>query len=465
MKTAGLFLALFAIPVSLCAQPAAPLFTVTVDGKAMELHEFLQGAFAQFELSKPVEVEIRAGFDVRWVEIRPKSAGIVPVMGRDHASVKFRIQRPAPLTVEFNSDIKKVVHLFAYAPEKDAPVEGAPHVRYFGPGRHEPGLMELKDGETLYLAAGAWVKGNVRSVGTKNVVIRGRGVLDGTDVPQRGARNMIYLEKTTGARIEGITIFNSLAWTVYVRSSQGTRIDGVRILNPSVNYGNDGFDIVSSSDVVIENTFVRTNDDCVVVKNLDDVETHNIVVRKAVFWNMPTGGNGIEIGFELRNQRVHDIRFEDIDIIRVERGSAISIHQGDASVVENIVFDNIRVEDVRRKLIDFAVIFAQYGLDRPASAQERQRRMERGGSWDGLLSYTPEEKPERAKFRGHIRNVLVRNLHVVEGMLPYSVLAGFDEQHLVDGVVIEGLKYQGRRIRSAAEGKFSMDHARHVQFR
>jgi len=456
-----------------------PLFKAELGGQPLELHEFLQGSFGLFELTRPVEVEITTGFDLRGVDIRPRSAGVTPVIGSDHSSVRFQLKNTTPITIEFNCDIKKVIHLFPYAPEKDAPKPGDANVRYFGAGMHEPGLMELKDGETLYLAPGAWVKGNVRSIGTKNVVVRGRGVLDGSNVPRQqssqprpagsrptpGSRNLIYLEKTEGARIEGITIFNSVSWTVYLRNSKGARINGVKVLNPSVNYGNDGFDIVSSSDVIVEDTFVRTNDDCVVVKNMDDVDVHDIIVRKAVFWNMPTGGNGVEIGFELRNQPVHHIRFEDIDIIHVERGAAISIHNGDASTVHDILFDNIRVEDVRRKLIDFAVIFAQYGLDRPASQEERSARMDPGGAWDGLQRFKPEEKPQRAKFRGHIKDVHVRNLHVVEGALPYSVIAGFDDEHAVDNVLIEGLKYQGRHIRGAAEGRFSIDSARGIKFK
>jgi polygalacturonase len=259
--------------------------------------------------------------------------------------------------------------------------------------------------------------------------------------------------------VEGITIFNSSHWTLYARSTRGTHIDGVRILNSSVNYGNDGIDLVSSSDVLVENVFVRTNDDCVVVKNLDDVETRNILVRRAVLWNMPTGGNGLEIGFEMRNRTASNIRFEDIDIIHVERGSAISIHNGDAAMVEDVVFDDIRVEDARRKLIDFAVLYAQYGVDRPPTPEERERRMDPGGVWDGAERFTAEERPERARFRGHIRNVTVKNLNVVAGALPYSIVAGFDAEHAVENVVIEGLQYQGRPIRTAVEGKFVLEHA------
>jgi hypothetical protein len=455
----------------------APEFQAYVDGRSLVLHEFTQGAFGLFEVAKPVDVEIRTDFDVRWVNVRPRSSGIAASIGDDHRSVRFKVEGVLPLTVEFNDDISSVVHLFCYAPEVDVPAPDSPNVRYFGPGIHEAGLIDLRDDETLYLAPGAWVKGNVRSVGTRNVTIRGRGVLDGTDIPSRpatgaqipggdGTRNMVYLEKTVGAKIEGITLFNcESAWTVYMTGTTGSRVDGVRILNPSVHYGDDGFDIVSSSDVRVENIFVRTNDDCVVVKNLADVDTHDITVRHAVLWNMPIGGNGLEIGFETRNKPIHDIHFQDIDLIHVERGSAISIHNGDAATVSDVSYDDIRVEDARRKLFDFAVIYAQYGADKPSSDAENSRRIDRGGTWDGLLGYTSEEKPERAKFRGLIRDIRVTNLHVVEGALPYSIVAGFDAEHGVENVLIEGLQYQGRPLLNAADAKCVIDDARDVNFK
>lgn len=445
-----------------------PLYRVSVNGRPLELHDFLQGSFGLFEIGREADVEIRTGFDVRWVDVRPRSSGIRAGIGQDHSSVRFRLRDATPVTVEFNCDIKRVLHLFPYIQDRDAPAAGAPNVRYFGPGVHDAGLLELQDGETVYLAAGAWVKGNIRAVNRNGIVIRGRGVLDGSEVPQRaprGARNMIYLENCPGARIEGILIFNSFAWTVYLNRSDGARINGVKILNSSVNYGNDGFDIVSSSDVLVEDVFVRTNDDCVVVKNMADVEVRNVTVRRAVFWNMPTGGNAVEVGFELRDKPVHHLRFEDIDILHVERGSAISIHNGDASDVHHVVFERIRVEDVRRKVIDFAVIFAQYGLDRPATPQERAARMDRGGVWDGLQRFHPEEKAERARFRGRIREIHVKDLHVVEGALPYSVIAGFDDEHAVEDVVIENFRYQGRRLHDAAAARLVTDAARAIRIR
>lgn len=450
-------------------------FTADVNGQPLELHECPLGKFALFEVAAPSGVDIRTGFDIRWVNIRPKSAGVIPIIGNDHHGVRFKVTRALPLTVEFNDDLTRVVHLFPYAPEQAPPKPGDPNVHYFGPGLHEPGLIELKDGETLYLAPRAWVKGTVRSIGTRNVTICGRGVLDGSDVGRPDGttfRNLIYLEKTDRAKIEGITLYNcdrpptaTCFGTVFMTGTKGTRVDGVRILNPSGNYGNDGFDIVSSSDVLVQNVFVRTNDDCVAIKNMADVETHDITVRHAVLWDMPMGGNGVEIGFEIRGHRVHDIHFQDIDLIHIERGAAISIHNGDTGAVEDVTYDDIRVEDVRRKLVDFAVVYSQGSLDRPADDAENTRRLDIAGAWDGLLAYTPQEQAERAKFRGAIRGVRVTNLRVTEGALPYSVIAGFDDAHQAENVVFKGLEYQGRPIRDAAEGKFAIEHASSVEFR
>jgi len=109
-----------------------PLFSAVVDGRAVELHEFEQGSFGLFEVNSPVEVEVRSDFDVRWVDIRPKSRGITPTIGgADHKSIRFRVTEPGAITIEFNDDLAHVLHLFAYAPEKDAPKPGTPNVRYF----------------------------------------------------------------------------------------------------------------------------------------------------------------------------------------------------------------------------------------------------------------------------------------------------------------------------------------------
>jgi len=440
-------------------------------------HDFKQGQFALFPLGDGGHIEIRSPYDVRWAVVRPLAAHVSAKIASDHRTVTFDLRDATPLTVEFNDDIAKVIHLFPFTSEKNALKGSAPHVKFFGPGVHEAGVIELASNETLYLAPGAWVKGVVRSIDSKNVRICGRGVLDGSDIPSSdnpatadanahaqytygtGDRNMIYLYNVDGVQIDGITIFNSTHWTTYLRSCDHVHVNDVRVLNPSDAYGNDGFDVVSSRHVLIENVFVRTNDDCVVVKNLDDVDTGDVEVRNAVFWNMPTGGNGVEVGFELGHHPVSNLLFHNLDLIHVQRGSAISIHNGDDSTLSNVTFEDIRVEDVRRKLIDFGILYAQYGFDKPATAEERRQRMDEGGVWDGAQRFTAAERSERAKFRGHIRHVVVKGLHVVDGALPYSLIAGFDDQHAIEDVSISDLTYLGKKLRTPAEAKLVIEYA------
>lgn len=448
----------------LLLQAPQPAFEVRVADTLVPLHEFPRGLFAIFEVARPVDVEIRTNFDVRWVDIRPKSLRIAPVIAADHASFRFRMEKPAPLTIEFNGEWKRVLHLFGNPPEKDAPAPDAPNVRYFGPGKHEAGAIDLKDGETLYLAPGSWVKASVNAIGSKNVTIRGRGVLESLGAQRQaqgyggGRRNMIYLEDTEGARVEGITLVNSPTWTVYARRTNGTRIDGINILNGGGACTSDGIDLVSSSNAQVENVFIRTNDDNVVIKNLDSKDVHDITVRKAVLWNEPCG-NALEIGFELRTGTIEKIRFEDIDIIRVERGAAMSIHNGDAAIVKDISYENIRVEDARHKLLDFAIVYGQYGPDRPESREERMKLMDPGGAWDGVLRVSSAEQREQlSKNRGYIRNIRVRNLQVSDA-LPFSLVSGWDKQHSVEGLAIENMTHNGKRVRTPAEARVSTSFA------
>ncbi len=443
-------LALFLAPA------AAPEFTVTAGGAPISLHECEGGHFGRFTVGKPLEVSIQTAFDTRWADVRPLSAGIKPKI--ENGVVRFTVAKPVPLTIEFNGEWKKVLHLFADPPEKTKPPANA---RVFAAGVHDAGVIELKDGETLYLAEGAWVKGQVRARNVRDIAIHGRGVLDGTDQPRS---NMVFFEGVSNAVIEGVTVFHSKTWTVHIRNSEGIRIDGLKILNYQT--GTDGIDLVATSRVMVENTFVRANDDCVVVKTFNGAgkgpDVRDITVRKSVFWNMPWG-NAIEIGFELRAARVEKILFDDIDIIRVERGAALSIHNGDAAVVEDVEFRNIRIEDAQHKLIDLAVVYGQYGADRPPQDQRAARYMR--GAWDGVLRFPPEEAAERARFRGQIRNIRFKNIHVVDGKFAFSVIAGFDADHTVENVTIEGLIVHGRPVRRAEDARLSVAHARGVAVR
>ncbi len=133
---------------------------------------------------------------------------------------------------------------------------------------------------------------------------------------------------------------------------------------------------------------------------------------------------------------MRDIVFEDCDIIRVEHeghqsGGTFTIHNGDRAVVSNVRYENIRVEDSREKLIDIKVLHARYSRD---------------------------------EQRGQVRGVRFKDIRVVDGPFPVSIIQGFDGEHIIEDVTIENLVVHGRKITSANEARMVTEVARGVRF-
>jgi hypothetical protein len=241
--------------------PRAADFRVWVDGRELFLYDSEVAAYGIFSMGGPVDVVVRPAHDVRRVDVRPLSAGIRPAVRPDE--IRFRLDRPRSLSVELNGESRRVLHLFAAPPERDAPAPGAPGVRYFAAGRvHDVGLVTLDSGQTAYVAGGAVVRGGFRARGGGGVRIVGRGVVDASGL-ERGAR-MIELVGVRDARVEGVTLVNSGGWTVVPVRADGFVARDLKILNWRT--GSDGIDLVATSHAVVEDSFVRANDDCVAVK-------------------------------------------------------------------------------------------------------------------------------------------------------------------------------------------------------
>jgi hypothetical protein len=399
-------------------------YHVRASGRELFVHTVETSAFASYETDGAVDVEVRPTVDVKFVVVRPLSLGVRPVV-RDNV-VSFRLPRPCYVSVEVNGDTKRPLFLFGDPPEAWAPKPGEKGVRYFAPGQvHEAGRIDLGSGETVYLAAGAIVRGHIVARDAERVRVLGRGILlpTGDADRRKDVRAMSFL-RCRDVEVDGPLVLDSRTWTIVPQLSSDVRIRNLKVV--SWDFGSDGIDLVSTSRVRIARVFLKCNDDNIAVKTWAGDEEYpsigntgtgpdvnDIEVRDAVLWNMPWG-NALEIGFELRAARVGDLVFEDVDVIRCERGAVMSIHNGDFATVERVRFENVRVEDARHKLIDLAVFLSQYSVDRPASEEERKRRYLQG-AWDGVLRVDRGEEGAYAGKRGRIRDVLFKNIAVVDG--------------------------------------------------
>jgi hypothetical protein len=452
-------------------------YKVTVDDKEVFVFNNPVAAIAAFDFEGEVEIAITPKRDVKWVDVRPLRLGIEPVVNEN--TIRFKISQPCTLSIELNKEIlSHPLFLFANPIEKDAPKQGDKGVHYFEAGKvHKPGVIEVNEGEVVYIAGGAVVEGAILANNANNIRVCGRGILDGTRMNEfrRGRRmRFVQLSDCNNIEVEGIILSNSKTWQIMPFNCNGVTIRNVKIVSDSGS--DDGIDIVSSRNVAVEKCFVHTKDDCVVIKAFGGgpnypgkdqrtagADVNNVVVRDCVFWNA-AWGNALEIGFELRANSVSNVTFKNCDIIHVEDGATFSIHNGDLATVSNIRFEDIRVEDSAQKLFDFAIFLSQYSADRPEDPNLRQAHYLHG-AWDGVLSVNAEQRKEHSQYRGQIKDIYCGNIAVVDGRAPFSVIYGFDDKHRVENVMFENLTIYGRKIRSTDEGNFWIENALNVTFR
>jgi hypothetical protein len=407
------------------------LATRILDGK--------DAGLALVEIDGPAEVEVRCARTPARATVRPLARGCRAEVAGD--SVRFRLERPADLWI----DIPGQGMLFLGAAPPLAEPTGDV-LRFAGGQVHEVGDLRLRSGQQVWLEPGAVLRGRIQASGAAGVAIRGHGIIDGGYYRRPEYRRTILLEGCRDALIEGVAIVSPSSWTVNLGACDGVTVRGARIL--SDHCGCDGIDICGSSAVLVEDCLIATNDDCVVVKSIDprrpgrDDETLDwtrdiagIEVRGCALLNGPCG-NALEIGHELRCARVAGVAFRDCDIMHVMgMGAAFSIHDGDHCLVEDVLFEDIRVEHHYDKLVDFRVMRSQY-------------------------SRTPE--------RGRIRKVVLRRCDIAVSTAnpgyTTSQIGGWDEAHRIEGVIFEACTHGGRPLRDGQELDLFVRHA-DVSFR
>lgn len=431
-------------------------YQVKVNGTPVPVFDTPVASYAVFDMAGDVTVEVSTMYDVRWVDIRPLRRNLKPKYTGDN-SFSFNLKEPANLSLELNGRIRQQpLFILAGKPEMRKPSRTDKNVIWFEGGKlYKDVRLDLQDNQTVYIEGGAVVQGMITATGKKNIKICGRGILDGTPVKEMpgNSHRWINLIDSENITVEGVTLHNGTTWQVALMHCNNVKINGIRIVSEGAS--DDGIDICRSTKVVVDDVFAHTKDDCVAIKSHGDYPgdqpTDNILVKNCVFWNS-IWGNAIEIGFELNSDEVKNIRFENIDIIHVEDGATISIHNAGKAHVHNVVFENIRVEDSRQKLFDLAIFSSQYSPDGNRDPKYSSKYYLHG-AWDGVQKIPAGKEEYHSGFRGSISEIIFKDIQVVGGPLPFSVFHGFDASKNISGVRIENLTYMGNRLTDIESAK------------
>jgi hypothetical protein len=180
---------------------------------------------------------------------------------------------------------------------------------------------------------------------------------------------------------------------------------------------------------------------------------------RSTFWSSEWG-HAITVGFAISAPAVRNVVFKDCDIIKKEKGPAMSIDNHDLGLVENVRFEDIRIEDGCDKLLAVKVAFSEYSADCPAEyfRNNPSRKAPTGDGWASVL------REKRASKRGTIRSILFKDIKISGDRLPTSEIRGFNSTENISDVVFHNITFQGKVLKSASEANLLIKNSTQIRF-
>lgn len=395
-------------------------YKVTIDSDNPQL-----ASMVQFDFEGKVEMRVRYNNgSIQNVKIRPIDKGIKYTLKEN--VIYFQLDKPSKLSLEINGDKLHNLHIFTNEPEKETFKADSPNVMYFGAGFHKPkdapgDAFNIPSNTTVYLAPGAVIGGKFVCNRVENVRFIGRGIIL---EPQRG----FEITYSKNIEIDGITVINPTHYTVYGGETTGLKINNLKSF--SSRGWSDGIDLMSCSDVAINDIFMRNSDDCIAIYGhrwsyYGNARNYNIT--NSILWadvahpiNIGLHGNTAHEGDTIEN-----IQFKNIDILEHDEDDrnyqgCMAFSVSDHNLVRNILFEDIRIDDFQEgQLLNLRVLF--------------------------------NEKYSFGPGRG-IKDVTFRNIYYNgQGANP-SIIEGFSETNKIENISFDNIVVNGIRIKSLKEG-------------
>lgn len=404
------------------------VYGVKVDQTVGGKHNVRLTSMAYFDFDGEVEVRVTSNRQpVKEARVRPLSYNIPVDISGD--SFTFTLAAPRNLCVEVNGEIFDNLQLFANPLDQNAPTEKElkklrkdKRYRYFGPGYHKTDTLRLGNGETVYIAGGAFVEGTIVAENIRDARILGRGVV-------YPARAGVYINNCRNVEVEGI-----FTTQCPIGGSDSIRVENVKVMS-SYGWG-DGFNVFASNNVIYRHIFARTSDDCTTVyatRKGFKGGCRNILTEDAVLWAdvahpfmVGLHGAAKEISVDAPSDVIENVVYRNIDVVdmsenQIDYQGVFAILAGDNNIVRDITFEDIRIENFRRgRLIDIRI------------------------PWNQKYCAAPGALIENILFKDILYNGDRSNL---------SLIIGYDEERKIKGITFDNLMINGEHIYDKMPGK------------
>ena len=153
---------------------------------------------------------------------------------------------------------------------------------------------------------------------------------------------LIEVTRSQDFTMHRITLRNSPNFHVTLNRVDGFTAWGVRIDTPHDARNTDGIDPISSRNITIAHSFIRTGDDNVAIKAGNNGPTENVSILHNHFYS----GHGMSIGSET-NGGVSKVLVDDLDMDGTTSGLRIKSNDTRGGEVRGIVYRNVCLRNVR----------------------------------------------------------------------------------------------------------------------
>jgi hypothetical protein len=328
-------------------------------------------SFVYFDTDGQVEMSVTYNVgSITSAVIRGLNLGITPTINGN--TMTFSISGPMKLSVEVNGNVNRNLMIFANPLEVNPPSPTDPDVIYLGPGVYTQDYT-VTSGKTLYIAGGAVVKGGVILDNATNAKVIGRGVLDH---PQGKAISADYTNQIT---IDGIIVNdygngNEGGCAIALGNATNVLINNFKAF--SVKKWGDAIDSFSSSNITINDVFIRSHDDAIAIYNARANggriwygDSANITVTNSIL--MPDVARPINMGTHGfpwapgGGHTIENLTFSNLDLWLHNNAAPIQFISADGNLIQNVNFNDIRIDDHSpNKILNMAVKSWDYGHGR-----------------------------------------------------------------------------------------------------
>lgn len=406
------------------------------EGNQRSVEQTEEAYFVSFDMSDSACLRIEVCEEFDSYELRPRVRDYCD--SREGNSVTLTVSEPMQFTFE-QDGAHNALHIFVNPASKIPDGD----IIYFGAGEHDAGLIWLESNQTLYIDDGAVVYGVVYAKDAENVRIMGRGVLDASPYRRgnddhEGGREIInallargftpvdmkyhgnlVLNHCKNCLVEGVILRDAPMWSLIIRNdSENITVDNVKIIG-QWRYNSDGINVCTSSNVNLKNCFVRSFDDCIIMRGayLDGEcgAVDNVIVENCVLWC--DWGKCLEAWCGHKPTEIRNIVFRNNYLIHLNNVAMnITVWYGsNHSLIKGVRYENIFID------VDDEYCFNQYETpDNPIFAEKLgfepmavNIRIERIGKMIDLGSQRCEPVTDYSEFNAYFGDVLFKNIRYV----------------------------------------------------